>query len=126
MGKLFDNYNAYPTDILIKYTYYGDANLDGQVDGTDYSRIDNGYLSHSTGWLNGDFNYDNTIDGSDYTLIDNAFNTQGVNLTSSAEVAVPTVQIAGALAVPEPGTIALLAVAASALLLQRRPRPAIT
>ncbi len=126
MGKLFDNYNAYPTDILIKYTYYGDANLDGQVDGTDYSRIDNGYLSHSTGWLNGDFNYDNTIDGSDYTLIDNAFNTQGVNLTSSAEVAVPTVQIAGASAVPEPGTIALLAVAASALLLQRRPRPAIT
>ena len=27
-------------DVLVKYTYYGDANLDGKVDGSDYSRID--------------------------------------------------------------------------------------
>ena len=63
--------------MLVRYTYYGDANLDGKVDGGDYSRIDNGYLQQLTGWYNGDFNYDNAIDGSDYTLIDNAFNTQG-------------------------------------------------
>ncbi len=71
------------TDILVKYTYYGDANLDGQVDGSDYSRIDNGYLTHATGWNNGDFNYDGSIDGSDYTLIDNAFNTQGPGIPNS-------------------------------------------
>jgi hypothetical protein len=40
---LFDSYNPAYTDVLIKYTYYGDTNLDGKVDGTDYSRIDNGY-----------------------------------------------------------------------------------
>ncbi len=63
-------------DVLVKYTYYGDANLDGQVDGSDYTLIDNGYNQHLTGWYNGDFNYDGVVDGSDYTLIDNAFNTQ--------------------------------------------------
>ena len=31
-------------DVLLKYIYYGDANLDGEVDGSDYSLIDNGYL----------------------------------------------------------------------------------
>ena len=73
---LFDGTAPLTSDILIKYTYYGDTNLDGKVDGTDYSRIDNAYLSAATGWYNGDFNYDGHIDGSDYTLIDNAFNTQ--------------------------------------------------
>jgi hypothetical protein len=75
--SLFDGQSPLATDILIKYTYYGDANLDGKVDGTDYSRIDNGSFMTLTGWFNGDFNYDNTINGTDYTLIDNAYNTQG-------------------------------------------------
>jgi hypothetical protein len=73
--------------VLVKYTYYGDANLDGKVDGSDYSRIDNAALNHLTGWSNGDFNYDGVIDGSDYTLIDNAFNRQGAALGSSTPAA---------------------------------------
>jgi subtilase family serine protease len=72
----FDGTSPLTTDVLVKYTYYGDTNLDGKVDGTDYSRIDNAYLFGGTGWFNGDFNYDNHINGSDYTLIDNAFNMQ--------------------------------------------------
>jgi hypothetical protein len=72
----FEGQAVLASDVLLKYTYYGDTNLDGKVDGTDYSRIDNAYLSAATGWYNGDFNYDGHIDGSDYTLIDNAFNTQ--------------------------------------------------
>ena len=75
---LFDGItNPGPGEVLVKYAYYGDTNLDGKVDGSDYSRIDNGDLNRLTGWYNGDFNYDGAIDGSDYTLIDNAFNTQG-------------------------------------------------
>ena len=71
-----------PSDILVKYTYFGDANLDGHVDGSDYTLIDNGYNTRTTGapltgWFNGDFNYDGRVDGSDYTLIDNAFNCKG-------------------------------------------------
>ena len=42
----------------MKYTYYGDANLDGAVDGADYQQIDNGFGGGLTGWSNGDFNYD--------------------------------------------------------------------
>jgi hypothetical protein len=92
---LFDGQNPSITSILIKYTYYGDTTLDGKVDGTDYSRIDNGYLTHLTGWSNGDFNYDGVVDGSDYTLIDNAFNTQGASLTAqiSSPLANAAVQI---------------------------------
>jgi unsaturated chondroitin disaccharide hydrolase len=72
----FDNQPAVMSDVLIRYTYVGDDNLDGAVSSVDYTRIDNGYLSHLTGWGNGDFNYDGVVNGSDYTLIDNAFNTQ--------------------------------------------------
>jgi hypothetical protein len=68
--------------VLVKYTYFGDADLNGSVDGSDYSRIDNGYLASATGWFNGDFNYDDIINGSDYTLIDNAFNRQGTLLAA--------------------------------------------
>jgi hypothetical protein len=109
----FEGTSAGASDILIKYTYFGDTNLDGKIDGSDYSRIDAAYIADQsnpgsmTGWFNGDFNYDGTIDGSDYTLIDNAFNRQGAIL--AAEIggpsAVSTAQIADATpptSVPEP------------------------
>jgi hypothetical protein len=117
----FDGQPAVATDMLIKYTYYGDANLDGKVDGSDYSRIDNGSLMGLTGWSNGDFNYDGVIDGSDYTLIDNAYNTQGAQL--SAQVAAATALIAegsAASAVPEPAAACLLICSSIGLLGRRR------
>jgi hypothetical protein len=97
------------TDVLVKDTYYGDADLSGGVDGTDYSRIDNGYLNNLTGWYNGDFNYDGVINGSDYTLIDNTFNTQGAQL--SEQIASATAQVQSA-PVPEPAGIAFFLLAA--------------
>ena len=118
-----------PSDVLVKYTYYGDADLNGHVDGSDYSIIDNSALQEAStgnpisGWSNGDFNYDGVVDGSDYTLIDNAYNSQGAAL--SAEVAATTAQIAGASgssAVPEPGTIGLLGIGAVGLLGRRTRR----
>ena len=63
-------------DVLVRYTYYGDANADGVVNAADYIRTDTGFVTRLTGWANGDFNYDGTVDGSDYSLIDNAFDTQ--------------------------------------------------
>ena len=107
-------------DVVVKYTYYGDANLDGKVDGSDYSRIDSVYVNNQTnagplltGWQNGDFNYDGVINGSDYTLIDNGFNTQGAVL--SDQLAYPTAEVSGISnisVVPEPvsnGAMLLLA-----------------
>jgi hypothetical protein len=88
---LFDGVATVNSDVLLKYTYFGDANLGGQVDGSDYSRIDSAWLSGKTGWFNGDFNFDGVVDGSDYTLIDNAFNAQGASFVSQVAAAAPAV-----------------------------------
>jgi hypothetical protein len=112
-------------DVLVKYTYYGDADLNGKVDGSDYTRIDNGHLTNATGWYNGDFNYDGVINGSDYTLIDNAYNTQGAQLSAEQATAISTAQIAGSSSVPEPTTLSMMGLTAVALLRRRsrRARP---
>jgi autotransporter-associated beta strand protein len=124
---LFSGISPAATDVLIKYTYYGDTDLSGVVDGSDYSRIDNAFeknLSASlgsqlTGWFNGDFNYDGVIDGSDYTLIDNAFNSQGASLSATV-AALPTAQIGGTSAVPEPASVGLITATMLGLLSRRR------
>jgi hypothetical protein len=118
----FEGLSVNPSDVLLKYTYYGDALLTGSVTTADYAKIDAGYLGNLTGWQNGDFNYDGSVNGSDYTLIDNAFNTQGAQL--AAEIASPTAQLAGgvASAVPEPASLGLIGFAAMGLLGRRNRR----
>jgi hypothetical protein len=69
----FDGQAVDVNSILVKYTYYGDANLDGVVNGADYALMNTGL----SGWRNGDFNYDGAINATDFALIDNAFNFQG-------------------------------------------------
>ena len=71
------------TDVLVRTTNYGDANLDGVVNGTDYSFTDGGFNNHLTGWVNGDFNYDRAVDGTDYSYIDAGFNNQATGTPSS-------------------------------------------
>ena len=63
-------------EVLVRYTLYGDADLDGIITAADYSLIDTGYALQLQGWVNGDFNYDGVIDGTDYWLIDNAYSAQ--------------------------------------------------
>jgi hypothetical protein len=74
----FDGVPVGNEDVLMKYTRFGDADLDGSVTAADYLAIDNGFNSGGmlSGWQNGDFNYDTHINGDDYTLIDNSFNMQ--------------------------------------------------
>jgi hypothetical protein len=124
-GNAFDNQNTSSADILVKYTYYGDADLSGTVDGADYHQIDLGFAGQLAGWSNGDFNYDGVVDGADYALIDNTFNqiaTLGAG--SLAIVADPTAEIApqSTIAVPEPASAGLLLFAAAAALARRRQR----
>jgi hypothetical protein len=59
------------TSVLVKYTYCGDANLDGFISGDDYSAIDFAVgVGGSSGWWNGDFNHDGFVSGDDYARID--------------------------------------------------------
>jgi PEP-CTERM motif/Dockerin type I domain len=110
----FDGQTVTNTDVLVKYTYLGDANLDGTINGADYLLIDNGFNIVATGWRNGDFNYDGVINGDDYTLIDNSFNTEPAgNPLASAS---PASQIA----IPEPTSFSLLGLGAACLLRRRR------
>jgi hypothetical protein len=63
--------------VALRYTYGGDANLDGKLNIDDYIKIDNGIASVSAGWSNGDFNYDGKVNIDDYTIIDENLPIQG-------------------------------------------------
>ena len=45
------------TEVLVKFTYYGDSSLDGKVDSTDSSLFGQGKLGAGTGWDFGDYDY---------------------------------------------------------------------
>ena len=95
----FDGQTVSSTDVLVKYTYFGDANLSGTINATDYQLTDNGFNGGGTpnGWFTGDFNYDGVVNGDDYALIDNAFNTQGgvsLAVQPTQQIAVSTAEVA--------------------------------
>jgi hypothetical protein len=78
------------TTVLVKFTYGGDANLDGKINVDDYSRIDTNVNTANRGWFNGDFNYDGKINVDDYGIIDFDISAQGAPLTgATSALAVP-------------------------------------
>ena len=92
----FSGQSVTPDDILVKYTYIGDANLSGAVSFDDYVGMDNAFfeLIPNLGWATGDINFDGVINFDDYSKVDQAFFFQGAPLSGEGGVA----------AVPEPGT----------------------
>src|SRR5581483_9499381 len=109
-----------PTSLLIKYTYAGDANLDGQVDVTDLGALATNWQT-SAPWTGGDFNYDGVVDVTDLGIL--ATNWQaGVGSPlgpGSLQQALAALGFGG-VAVPEPGAFALLAIGLAAAAWQRR------
>ncbi len=77
----------------------GDANLDGLVDGADYTVWADGFLMTGQTWEGGDFNGDGIVDGADYTIWADHFAPAQLSLS----------------AVPEPSTLALACIGALAL-----------
>ena len=67
---------------LVKYTWNGDANLDGVINADDYFLADSGFITQKGGWYNGDFSYDGVVNADDYFLIDEAFIGQGAPLVA--------------------------------------------
>ncbi|WP_428938199.1 hypothetical protein [Fontivita pretiosa] len=116
-------------EILVKFTYFGDADLSGSIDATDYSLIDNGYVNSLSGWINGDFDYSGSIDATDYALIDNAYVNQAGPLAEAliAEHArmfggeyLAALRAVQSGVIPEPASLGLLLGAAWSLRRSRR------
>ena len=114
--------------IEIKYTLLGDANLSGVVDGTDFGIVAANFNKGVTGWDQGDFNYDNTVDGTDFGDLAANFNkgASGASVGGSALTDPALVAFAeahGLMAdVPEPTSIAGIALGAGLLLGRRRAK----
>jgi len=108
--------------------WWGDVNLDGVIDAEDYRIMDMGYLLHESGWTYGDFNYDGVIDAMDYALIDAGLAYQSglaaagmyIDLHTAMFGEAYTTALAGLIRVPEPASLALLALGGAAMLRRRR------
>jgi hypothetical protein len=110
--------------IELKYTLLGDANLDGTVNGSDFSILAANFGLGATNWDQGNFLFTSSVNGSDFSALAANFG-QGDN---GAAISVSPGDIAaldafakanGLLAdVPEPSTIGLLALAP--ILIRRR------
>jgi hypothetical protein len=90
----FDGLSLDETALLARFTYVGDANLDGQVDALDYERVDLAIGNSGVfGTAQGDLNYDGQVDALDYEQIDlNIGNGVGTPLgimNPSAAVLIP-------------------------------------
>jgi hypothetical protein len=88
----FDGQTVSSGDAVVALTYYGDANLDRQVNSTDYSMIGAQYPYTGVdigGWTGGDFNYDGFVDGIDNFVINNALSV----VTTLAAGSKPTITI---------------------------------
>jgi autotransporter-associated beta strand protein len=108
---------------IAMYTYAGDANLDGTIDGGDYGIIDNFVqVPNADGYANGDFNYDGVIDGGDYGIIDNNVQAQGAPFPTSGAISASGASLSGVTAVPEPASLSVLGIAAAAMIGGRRRR----
>ncbi len=57
------------TAVLIRYTYYGDANLDSAVNLQDFNRLAANFGQSSRDWVHGDFNYNGIVNLADFNLL---------------------------------------------------------
>jgi hypothetical protein len=109
------------TSILIKYTYAGDSDLDGDADGVDIGTWAVNFTGELGGagssvWTQGDWDYDGDVDGVDAGLWATAFTGElgggGLGTLVIDEPIAPgaaaILQGMGITVVPEPGTAGLL------------------
>jgi autotransporter-associated beta strand protein len=115
----FDGQTIDSTTTLVRYTHYGDANLDGKVDVNDFNLFLDGFVNSSANsWSQGDFTYDGKVDlGNDFSLFLSSYLEAGGSLGDLA-AALQTSPLSAAQKaaflplVPEPGATGLLLIAA--------------
>ncbi len=111
------------SSIIVKYTWYGDLNLDGKVTYDDYSLFIYDY-EHQNGltmeWATGDLNGDGHITYDDYTLLISGFEHQGAALSASEQITPAEIAAGYELFSPEPATLTLMALGGLLALRRRR------
>jgi autotransporter-associated beta strand protein len=118
-------------DVLVRYTYFGDADLSGATTLDDFTLFLSGYQNAGTTWVQGDFDYNGVVTLDDFTLFLAGYQQQGAPL-SELEAAVDSVPMTPAeraamlavvaAGVPEPTGLAVLGALAGAALARRRRR----
>jgi hypothetical protein len=125
LGAPFATFAGQPVDdssLLVKYTYLGDADLDGDVDVADLGALATNWQTSGV-WTGGDFDYNGTIDVADLGALATNWQ-QGVStppLGASADLgqALASLGLPSA-AVPEPASIGLLCIGIGAAMRRRR------
>lgn len=113
-----------PNMVLMKYTFYGDTDLNGMIDPGDLANSVFAQAAHLTGWANGKTDYtNNPVNVGDLanSVFSQAAQGQAIYAHPLAEGAASV----GSLGVPEPATATLVGLAAlvgalGALRLRRR------
>ena len=98
--------------VLVRFTRYGDADLDHVVDLDDFTRLAGHFGQSNAFWHQGDFNYDGAVNLADFNLLAGNF-----GLSATGPTVTPADWSALASAIPEPGATASLLVI---ILLARR------
>ncbi len=111
--------------IEVKYTLLGDANLDGTVNGSDFSILATNFGTGATNWDQGNFLYESSVNGSDFAALAANFGQgdSGAATVSAGDVAALDAFAAanGLLAdVPEPAAAMILISTTVGALLRRR------
>ncbi len=65
----FANQSVDNTTVLVKYTYYGDTDLNGNVNLQDFNRLAANFGQTGRLWFQGDFNYDTIVNLADFNLL---------------------------------------------------------
>jgi T5SS/PEP-CTERM-associated repeat protein/autotransporter-associated beta strand protein len=122
-GKNFGGILLFGSDVLVRYTLAGDADLDGQVGFTDLVRVAQNYGAVGTGWSHGDFDYDGKVSFAD--LVKVAQNYGANAIPSDIPMASPEFEsdyAAAFAAVPEPGLLVWMAASTAIFIPRRRLR----
>jgi hypothetical protein len=116
---VFSGQSVDPTSVLIKYTYFGDTDLDGDVDIADLGNLASNWQASGV-WTSGDFDYNGSVDVNDLGLL--ASNWQagvGAPLMPSLADALASLGLP-AVTVPEPSVASFGAVFTSLAAKRRR------
>jgi hypothetical protein len=108
-------------NVLIKYTYAGDTNLDGEVDVADLTALAQHWQSPAV-WTGGDFNYNGIVDVSDLLLLAQNWQAGVASPLPAGSLSAALTSLNLPAVVPEPGSWAIISLSMTGMLATRRRR----